>query len=160
MSATSDGKISIDTILMDIYRFPIQNLNNGMLQNKTAMPLKDSTSDGTSTFSMGRLNYVSSFTTQSLNPQKKWIGGNRDASQTTANRRVGAIGLGSMTSTPNSFVSNSSKNVVNDALRRVRAGGAIAPPKKAASPSIHPTPHFHPATNKTMYGVKNPYLYH
>jgi len=143
---------------MDIYRFRIQNLNNGMLQNATAMPAKDSTSAGTSTFAMGRLNYVSSFTAQ--NPQKKWIGGNRDASQTIANRRVGAIGLGSMTSSPNSFVSNSSKNVVNDALRRVRGGGAVAPPKKAASPSIHPTPHFHPANDKTVYGVKNPYLYH
>ena len=136
----------------------MQNLNNGMLNNATAMPMKDSTSDGTSTFSMGRLNYVSSFTAQ--NPQKKWIGGNRDASQTTANRRVGAIGLGSMTSAPNSFVSNSSKNTINDALRRARGGGAVAPPKKAASPSIHMTPHFPPATNKTMFGVKNPYLYH
>jgi len=143
---------------MDIYRFRIQNLNNGILQNKTAMPLKDATSDGTSNFAMGRLNYVSSFSGQ--NTHKKWIGGNRDASQTTTNRRVGAIGLGSMTSAQNSFVSNSSKNVVNDALRRVRGGGAVAPPKKAASPSIHPTPHFPPATNKTIYGVKNPYLYH
>jgi hypothetical protein len=143
---------------MDIYRFRIQNLNNGILQNKTAMPLKDSTSDGTSTFAMDRLNYVSSFTGH--NTHKKWVGGNRDASQTTTNRRVGAIGLGSMTSAQNSFVSNSSKNVVNDALRRARGGGAVAPPKKAASPSIHPTPHFPPATNKTIYGVKSPYLYH
>lgn len=129
-----------------------------MLQNATAMPAKDSTSDGTSTFAMGRLNYVSSFTAQ--NTHKKWVGGNRDASQTTTNRRVAAIGLGSMTTAPNSFVSNSSKNTVNDALRRVRGGGAVAPPKKAASPSIHPTPHFPPANNKTVYGVKNPYLYH
>jgi len=144
---------------MNIYRLSMQNLNNGMLNNATAMPMKDSTSDGTSTFSMGRLNYVSAGFT-SPNPQKKWIGGNRDASQTTANRRVGAIGLGSMTSAPNSFLSNSSKNTINDALRRVRGGGAVAPPKKAASPSIHPTPHFPPAVNKTMYGLKNPYLYH
>jgi hypothetical protein len=143
---------------MDIYRFRMNNLNNGMLQNATAMPLKDSVSDGTSTFSMGRLNYVSSFTSQ--NSHKKWIGGNRDASQIAENRRIAAIGLGSMTSSPNSFVSNSDKNVVNDALRRVRAGGAVAPPKKATSPSIHPTPHFPPATNKNVYGVKNPYLYH
>ena len=143
---------------MDIYRFRIQNLNNGMLQNATAMPAKDSTSDGTSTFAMGRLNYVSSFTGQ--NTHKKWVGGNRDASQTTTNRRVGAIGLGSMTTAPKSFVSNSSKNTVNDALRRVRGGGAVAPPKKATSPSINMTPHFPPATNKTIYGIKNPYLYH
>ena len=129
-----------------------------MLQNATAMPTKDSTSDGTSTFAMGRLNYVSSFTGQ--NTHKKWVGGNRDASQIAENRRVAAIGLGSMTTAPNSFVSNSSKNVVNDALRRVRGGGAVAPPKKATSPSIHPTPHFPPATNKTIYGIKNPYLYH
>ena len=146
---------------MDIYRFPIHNLNNGILQNATAMPIKDSTSDGTSTFSMGRMNYVSS-SQSAQNPQKKWVGGNRDASQTTSNRRVGAIGLGSFNAAnvPNSFVSNSSKNVVNDALRRVRGGGAVAPPKKAASPSIHMTPNFPPTINKTIYGVKNPYLYH
>lgn len=136
----------------------MHNLNNGIFKNATAMPMKDSTSDGTSTFAMGRLNYVSSFTSQ--NTDKKWVGGNRDASQTTTNRRVEAIGLGSMTTAPNSFVSNSSKNTVNDALRRVRGGGAVAPPKKAASPSINPTPHFAPANNKTVYGVKNPYLYH
>jgi len=143
---------------MDIYRFRIQNLNNGILNNATTMPMKDSISDGTSTFSMGRLNYVSTVTGQ--NTHKKWIGGNRDASQIAENRRIAAIGLGSMTSAPNSFVSNSSKNAVNDALRRVRGGGAVAPPKKAASPSIHPTPHFPPSMNKNVYGLKNPYLYH
>ena len=160
---------------MDISRFPKQNLNNSMLNNAIAMPMKDSTSDGTSTFSMGRLNYVSSFTAQSpaQNPQKKWIGGNRDASQTVVKRRVNAIGLGSMANTTNSFVSNYSKNTVNDALRRVRGGGAVAPPKKAASPYIHPTPHFPvnkvekniiphcpPTINKYIYGSKNPNLYH
>jgi len=143
---------------MDIYRFRMQNLNNGIFNNATAMPAKESTSDGTSTFAMGRLNYVSTVTVK--NTHKKWIGGNRDASQIAENRRVAAIGLGSMTTAPNSFVSNSSKNTVNDALRRVRAGGAVAPPKKAASSSIHPTPHFPPTINKNVYGVKNPYLYH
>jgi hypothetical protein len=149
---------------MDIYRFRIQNLNNGILKNTNAMPMKDSTSDNTSTFAMSRFNYISSFTAQSSkqNPQKKWIGGNRDASQTVEKRRIGAIGLGSMNAvnTPNSYVSNSSKNTVNDALRRVRGGGAVAPPKKASSPSIHMTPHFTPAVNKNVYGLKNPYLYH
>jgi hypothetical protein len=148
---------------MDIYRFRIQNLNNGILNNANAMPLKDSTSDNNSSFSMDRSNYqMTAITAPATNPQKKWIGGNRDASQTAINRRVTAIGLGSLNAAnkPNSFVSNSSKNTVNDALRRVRGGGAVAPAKKAASPSMHMTPHFPPRVNKTVYGVKNPYLYH
>ena len=93
--------------------------------------------------------------TQEIPLYKKWVGGNRDASQTAERRRVCAIDLGSMKNT-----CGASTNTVNDALRRVRGGGTVAPPKKAASPSIHPTPHFHPATNKTLYGFKNPYLYH
>jgi len=93
--------------------------------------------------------------TQEIPIYKKWVGGNRDASQTAERRRVCAIDLGSMKNT-----CGASTNTVNDALRRVRGGGSVAPPKKAASPSINPTPHFAPAVNKTLYGFKNPYLYH
>jgi hypothetical protein len=85
------------------------------------MPLKDSTSDGTSTFSMGRIMHVNNVS-QNSHPHKKWIGGNRDASQIIKNQSISAIGNGTMNATnvQNSFVSNASKNVVNSALRKTR----------------------------------------
>jgi hypothetical protein len=113
---------------MYIFKLRRQNINNGLLNNSNSMPLKDSTSDDTSRFSMGRIMYVNTITN---NSHKNWIGGNRDASQTTKNRSISAIGYGSMNSanTQNSFVSNTSKNVINDALRRVRSSGYVVPPK-------------------------------
>jgi hypothetical protein len=68
--------------------------------------------------------------------QKKWSA-NRDASQVTVNRRTNSVGSGSLNYANNlmSFTSYKDINVVDDALRRVRAGGSVAPPKKAASPS-------------------------
>ena len=45
-----------------------------------------------------------------------------------------------------SFTNGNDRNLVNHALRRVRSGGAVAPPKKAASPSqtYVPSPGTHP----------------
>ena len=113
---------------MYIFKLRRQNLNNAILSNINAMPMKDSTSDGTSTFSMGRLLHTN---TIANNSHKKWIGGTRDASQITRNRSISAIGNGTMNAanTQNSFVSNTSKNVVNDALRRTRNSGYVVPPK-------------------------------
>lgn len=113
---------------MYIFKLRRQNLNNGILTNTNAMPMKDATSDGTSTFSMGRLLHTN---TIAQNAHKKWVGGSRDASQITRNRTVSAIGKGSMNTanTQNSFVSNTSKNVVNDALRRMRGSGYVVPPR-------------------------------
>jgi len=58
------------------------------------------------------------------------------------------------------FVSNANRNVVNNALSRVRAGGAIAPAKKDANRNNAPTPSFAPAKNKTVYGLSNPTMFH
>jgi hypothetical protein len=79
--------------------------------------------------------------------QKKWSA-NRDASQVTVNRRTNSVGTGSLNyaNRLTSFTTYKDVNVVNDALRRVRGGGAVAPPKKAASPSqtFVPSPGTHP----------------
>lgn len=66
---------------------------------------------------------------QNLN--KKWIGGNRDASQVARNRRVNAVGNGSFNAggQPFSFKTNRDVNVTRDALTRVRGGGYVVPKK-------------------------------
>jgi len=163
----------------------IQNINNSTISAIKSMPQKDSTSDGTSTFELGRKIYVKTYSTatgpnvqrfnQLSNPQiantnisvplitsKKWLG-NRDASQVATDRRNTAIGLGSLNAAnqPMSFTTNDNVNVRKNALSRVRAGGAVAPAKKGANRNNAPTPSFAPAPNlKSIYGLKTPTLYH
>ena len=120
----------------------ITEMNNGTLSSLKAMPQKDITSDGTSTFALGRKNYYETYATAPSNTvlnQKKFIGGNRDASSVVARRRVAEIGVGTMNanSTPLSFTTVRDINVGNNALRRVRAGGAYVP-KTAKSASLDP----------------------
>jgi len=149
--------------------YSIQNINNGALQSRNAMPQKDSTSDGQSSFEMARKTYLKTngllVPPVSSNPVvagKQWYG-NRDASQVTANRRNVQVGKGSMnpTDTLLSFTTYKVVNTTNDALRRVRAGGAVAPPKKAASTHNAITPRYAPALSQSaIIGIKNPYLFH
>ena len=108
--------------------------NNGILKGQKAMPQKDITSDGTSTFSMNRQNYMETFSTASTtNAQKnkKKFYGNRDASQVVANRRVDQIANGSLNnaSTSISFTSVSDRNVERQALHRMRSAGSSVPAK-------------------------------
>ena len=57
----------------------LQNNNNAILSDLKAMPLKDITSDGASSFTLGRMNYVRSYNSSqpnyiaSNNVQKKWM---------------------------------------------------------------------------------------
>ena len=146
-------------------RFSLTDINNGALKSMKAMPQKDLTSDGSSTFEMGRRTYVKSFPdlTQPAqnNPQKKWLG-NRDASQVTTNRRNLQMGT-SLNPNSNlmSFTTYKDVNTVDDALRRVRAGGAVAPPKKAANLNNAPTPRFSPAIPPVdIRGIKYPTMFH
>lgn len=98
---------------------------------------------------------------------KKWYG-NRDASQVTANRRTTEVGVGSLNALnkPMSFETHNNFNTTNEALRRVRAGGAVAPAKKGANRHNAPVPGFapaKPAANSILsdfYGIKRPVLYH
>lgn len=115
------------------FMFAKQNINNNQLSSQKAMPLKDSTTPNDSFFSLPRHQYIESLQQDLsvLNPQKKWIGGNRDASQIVKNRRMNSVGLGSLNSesNPMSFTSSSEKNTVREAKKRVRNGGSAVPAK-------------------------------
>lgn len=118
--------------------FSLQSIQNGALIGRKVMPQKDSTSDGQSSFEMGRRVYnqtrseIVSKETVSNIANKKWLGGNnRDASQIVANRRAHSIGQGSVGASGKlmSFTTYKDVNVVDNALRRTRAGGYMVPPK-------------------------------
>lgn len=68
--------------------------------------------------------------TSDIQNQKKWIGRHGGTSHIIANRRTNAITQAIVNSSTNTAVNNSVQNTINSALRRVRAGGAVAPPKK------------------------------
>jgi hypothetical protein len=129
-----------------IYRsmFAINDINNGTLSFKKAMPQKDITSVNEDEFAMDRRHYIKTLptadTTQ-FRPQKKWYG-NRDASQVTVNRRVTSVGVGSLNANnaPMSFTTFKDVNTVNNALTRVRAGGATVPAKVRAKTTNNLTP--------------------
>jgi hypothetical protein len=109
--------------------FSINNINNGALTAVKAMPQKDSTSDGDSTFEMARTTYnkqkqyipimqqnpqIHNHFGKHSNPNQvsrtssdivttkagKWFG-NRDASQIIANKRNNAVGKGTILDTIN-----------------------------------------------------------
>lgn len=114
-------------------KFSIQNINNGILNTDKAMPLKDSTSTNESNFQMDRKNFIETVP-RVIPPENKWIGESRDASDVIRRRRLGAVGKGSINTNNNDFAFTTTNdiNFRNSALRRVRAGGAVAPPKKGA----------------------------
>ena len=141
---------------------PIVDINNGVLKAVRAMPQKDSTSDGTSTFEMSRRNYIETLPVMTTPVAKKWMG-NRDASQVTTNRRVAEVGVGSLNAkqTQMSFTTYKDVNTTADALRRVRAGGAVAPAKKNANRKNAPVPTFRPAKPiNDIVGIKYPVSFH
>lgn len=119
--------------------FSIQPNNNAVLSTTKAMPMKDSTSDGTSVFSNARREYCEIVPTTPETVQqklsKKWFG-NRDASQIATNRRIHEIGVGTLNAskTPFAFTNKNDKNSRIDALARVRGGGSVVPPKVRGRP--------------------------
>ena len=117
---------------------PIQNdINNRVLTGVKAMPMKDSTSDGTSTFSMFRRLYTETMPTGLA---KKWYGGvaNTDASRITVERRTAEIGVGSLNAGSGeiSFTKPSDTTTQIRALHRLRNGGATVPAKKTHNPRM------------------------
>ena len=107
---------------------PITNhiMNNASLSGAAAMPLKDLTSDNTSSFAMGRRNFYE--TTQAVQVQareKKFIGGNRDASSVAARRT--AVAIGRVNNSVVSFVSSDSVSRKDEfaAISRVRSSGYV-----------------------------------
>ena len=143
---------------------PILNdINNANSTARMAMPMKDITSDGAASFEMNRKLFIKSYINPLTNPnkagnaiiernalglsghqavisgpavalQKKWIGGNRDASQTASRRRVQQSGrvMANVNNQPVSFVSDKDNNVTRHALSRVRGGGAANVPRVVA----------------------------
>jgi hypothetical protein len=131
---------------------PIRNdMNNAVLTGVDAMPMKDSTSDGSTTFSMMRRRFLSTYTTSApgQNNQNQRVGiSNRftanfaaktgpsrvtDNSDVVSRRKAAAIGAGSMNASGGamSFTSSSNKSVVDDARLRARGfGGGSAVPRK------------------------------
>jgi hypothetical protein len=136
----------------------INQLNNGVINAPNAMPLKNLTSNNEQSFELDRKLFKKSYnpTTNFAIPQisrsvvqrsapalqhgviidgpktsaqKKWIGGNRDASKVTMHQRRRATGTALNTTGPQSFNTTSDNNVRIDALARVRGGGYTVPPK-------------------------------
>ena len=123
-----------------MYRL-IQNINNGAIAGQKAMPLKDMTSNNESQFQLARHTYSRSLITTPLHEnqklQKKWYG-NKDASSVIARKKSNSVGVGSFNADGGIY----SMTTYNDtytqqvARSRARSGGAVAPPKKAARPTI------------------------
>jgi hypothetical protein len=133
-------------------------LNNDTLTSRNAMPLKNLTSDNNSSFSLTRRLFNRSYLpnpvfntapvgrsfVQRDTPgiqhgfiidgpksvlQKKWIGGNRDASQIAERRRKNTTGAFMTFPGAKSFNNPNDRNPRIEALARVRGGGARVPLK-------------------------------
>jgi len=158
-------------------KYSIQNINNGALSGAKPMPLKDSTSDNQASFNMARHTYLETVPASSEHPgvqlyKKSFV--SRDASSVVENRRNTAVGKGSLNAGGElySFTSYNDINASATALRRARAGGSVAPPKKNARTTNAPTPTFSPVQYsnaggvvqnqyiKDFYGNNGSYLYH
>ena len=134
------------------FLFPIRNdINNGVLNSMKAMPQKDITTDGTDNFAISRNEFLKTYPQSNMNDIqngkmiKKWYGStNRDSSSYTRELQTNEIGVGTVNTnnTPFSFTSSAEKNTVNSALRRVRAGGSVAPLKKSNAKTHGLTPGF------------------
>jgi hypothetical protein len=124
-----------------------QHTNNGNISNvKMAMPAQFYPSANTSLFSSARNAYINNVgrgplptatSAAEYAKKKKW--NNTCSSQVTYLRRVNAIGKSSIQSPQTiqelSFRSQDTTSR-NDALRRCRSGGCVAPKKKGANRSF------------------------
>lgn len=121
-----------------------QNTNNGNISNvKMAMPSQFYPSSNTNVFSSARNAYINNvgkgpnqtpLSTLEYTKKKKW--NNACSSQLTYMKRINAIGKSSiqspLTQQELSFRSQDTTSR-NDALRKCRAGGCVAPKKKGAN---------------------------
>ena len=109
-----------------------------ILNTMNKMPLKDLTSDSAGSFASDRRLYSNLVSIQQpsieQNVQKKWIGGNRDASNISYRRRIAAVGSSLNPTGGNfSFTSSTEKNTRIEALNRCRNSGNCVPLKVRAS---------------------------
>jgi hypothetical protein len=116
---------------------PKQNgLNNAITTAKNGSPMKAGVSDGTSSFSRGKMLYTNAVHSNNNVPiaSKKHFG-SRDASSITERRKYQALGKSVVNATgePMSLISTKDVNDTKQALTRVRAGGYMVPPKQSGS---------------------------
>jgi hypothetical protein len=108
----------------------LQNINNGILSNKNAMPQKDLTSDGDSSFAIGRQQYIHA---EPISLGNKWYGSssNRDSTAILQKKKMSAIGKGTfnLAGKSLSFAGHNDINTTHDALIRVRNLGCAVPNK-------------------------------
>ena len=114
----------------------IENINNGILSSKYAMPQKDLTSDGESYFAMGRQQFMNTDTNvkkDTISLGKKWYSASstRDSTAILQKRVIGALGKGTLNldGNPMSFAGHNDVNTTRDALHRVRHLGCAVPAK-------------------------------
>lgn len=118
-----------------LFRFPVRgSLNNAVQPGPHAMPLKSGVAD---TCALDRQQFMR---TQCAVKDKSTYG-TKDASDVARRRRVANVGRGTMLPLTLSFCSDQPRDR-DDALRRVRAGGAVVPPKVAAAPHTSQDPGF------------------
>jgi len=147
----------------------LTQINNGILSSDAAMPKKDITSDNTASFELSRKLFNRSFlpNTNFFIPQtgktvierhalginnkvvidgaktfaqKKWIGGNRDASSMLTRRKITNTSQINSTKGDKSFKNVKDNNTANDARIRVRSSGYRVPPKITHNYLMIPTP--------------------
>jgi hypothetical protein len=111
----------------------LNGLNNAITTAVNGSPMKGGVSDGTSSFSRGKMLYTGA-THSNTNVQdytKRYMG-NRDASSITARRKYQAMGKSVVNTSgePMSLISTKNINDTKQALARTRAGGYMVPPKK------------------------------
>ena len=114
----------------------IGQLNNAVGQN----PMKDLTSDNDDSNAINRFIYKQTYMPSQSVPivqTKKWIGGNRDASSRTTNKRINSTGNNLIIAlTGQNSNTNSDHNIRNSALARVRSSGYRVPPKVTNRPGL------------------------
>jgi len=108
-------------------------LNNAEMSVPKAMPLKDSTSDSSSRFSMSRMIFARGNDTKEQD-NKKWYGNSQDHQTQAINRhskqRIDyAQSVFNTDGNATSFTTNNSINVQRQAMRRTRSGGSRVPAK-------------------------------
>jgi hypothetical protein len=126
-TSTNDTDFSID-------RRKYTKINQIVPQNQNAVTYNMTSDSSGHKNNMGvgeNRNITISKTEKSNNDyQKKWYG-NRDASQIVSNRRVNAVGKGTLNESGSSlsFVTKNDNNTQRDARKRARSGGATVPAK-------------------------------
>ena len=126
---------------MSIAQKPLPNtIMNSILNNRSAMPMKNESSVNESPFSMSRIllsktinNHIKLSNDNNVKQLKQYYGArNSDASMVTHKLNTLSQGTKNKAGTNLSFQGTKTVNDERQALRRVRSGGAVVPTKKVA----------------------------